>query len=212
MSGRRVLGTIRSSYAIEARALALLASYGPLYLDEVAFQAEGPGFTEPARPQVLSRTAAEDLAADDLPAVVLALEETSGDVAFEPASGAFAAAYRLRVEAVAFDDDAALARAWVAAAAAAASALLVQTLADPANGLGDVRWTGESVADLEVDLGASTRQLRHRCTHTLEVTVPDVLNAFHMPPDPTDPPQNPGDLPAVDSTQVTVTPVEEIDP
>jgi hypothetical protein len=207
----RVLDTIRSPYAVEQRAHALLARYLPLYLDEVARQAspDGSTFTPPERPTVLARTAADRVDDADLPALVVGFEGVSGEPVLQVAAGSYAAAWRLTLTAVTRDADAAAARELASVAAAAASALLVQTLGDGQLGIRSVRWTGETVADVEV--GETPAQLRHVCSRALEVDVVDALGVHGIPPAPEDPPQDPGELPTVETTHVTVIPVEEFE-
>lgn len=209
---RRVLGTIRSTHAIERRAHELLQRFLPLYLDEVARQQAGGGaFTAPTRPRLIARTAADRLADADLPALVVASEGTSGAPVHQQSAGEYAAAWTLRVTAVTRDADADVARELASIAAAAASAVVVQLLPDTALGVRIARWTGETVEDLEVTSGATTT-LRHVCTRTLEADVADALSSVGTPPDPLDPPQDPGEFPTVATTHLTVTPVEDIEP
>jgi len=96
----------------------------------------------------------------------------------------------------------------------ACAALIVQNLEGFDDRIDDVDWLG--VDNLEV-VDQRSRAM-HGVNHGFELTIGDVLTDLGGPlPQITDPPigddaANPGDLPPVETTGNTTTPVEEIDP
>jgi hypothetical protein len=206
---RRLLGTIRTPHAIEQRTLALLTRYLPLYLDEVARQDAGGGsFPRPPRPDLYAGDSAERIPDGQLPALLVTLEGTVDAPLLRPTADAYAACWRLRLTALAAGEEES-SRALAAVTATAASAVCVQLLRGGA-GITGVRWSGESNERMLVgDTGAQTP--RAVSTRTLDVDVAEALGATGRPPDPLDPPQDPGTVPTVETTELVVNPVEEID-
>lgn len=94
---------------------------------------------------------------------------------------------------------------------AAAKALLDGLPGELGDRIGSVGWVGSGDAELETDAG---QRSLHTSVHVLEVGLLNVISdGGQLPELPGDDElTDPGDLPLVEETGTTTTPVEEIDP
>lgn len=215
----RVLGPLVSPFALERAARDLLLPEANLlhfYLDEVT-RADRASEDDPVdrveRPRTVSiRERASRFADEQLPAIILVVPGTTGNPR-RGGDGMYSATYALGCCAVVQSTGEDMARELASILAVAGAAVLMQNLPGADDRISNVRWDGDAF-----DEGSLEPDQRSRCiaTRGLLVDVYDMVTDLGSPPlavpDPPlgEPPADPGDLLTVESTEVTVTPVEEV--
>jgi hypothetical protein len=204
-----------TDWRVKAAARDVIARHVGMIADEIVRQ-QTPDGEQAVRVDrvktIVTREAAIRLPSEQLPAIVLFVPSTT-DVE-RSGEGSYAASYRLEVHSVTQSTDADVgAEVATIIATAAAQAVLLALPGQLDGRVTSVEWEGTGSVELDGERDRS----RHSSVHVLTVTVDQAMNDFGGPlPDVDDPPINqpaydPGDLPPVENTAMTTTPVEEID-
>jgi hypothetical protein len=214
----RAMGPLLTEWPLKREAARIVRQYTGFYSDEIARQQEALGFPIPsvgrgARVKrlrsVTVRERAIRLPEEQLPAIVLAIPGTA-DVGYHDAPGNYSASWRLEIHSAVSSTDADVGGELAAVLSlAAAKALLAGLPGSLAGRIGAVDWAGKGSRELEPD---AEQRSRHTSVHVLLVDMNDVIADSGDLPDLPDGDEltDPGDLPLIEHTANTTTPVQEI--
>lgn len=210
----RLLGPLRTDWQLKDTCARLIAERVGVYADEVMRQMldrEPAPHERPLRPrQVICREALERFSEDQVPCIVVSLPGTR-EVAYRSGDGRYDAAYVLQVTAFVQSTDEIVGDRLASVLALASMKTLLDGLGGQA-GVRSVRWAGQASGD-----DGRLDRSQHRAAHLLDVVVEDVVCDLAGPfptdllPDPPErrPAVDPGDLPTVETVDVTTTPTQE---
>jgi hypothetical protein len=176
---------------------------------------EGPTDRVERPKSIRVRTRLSRLAEDQLPTLVLICPGTTGE-ALRDGDGNYKAQYSVGVAAVTQSTSEQVGREQANVISTAAALLLMQCLTRASESVTSVVWEDDSSDDTDID----DQRSRHVFTHTLTVTVDDVMNDEGFPSvldglnDPLSSGTGDNDLGSyltVESTELTITPVETIE-
>lgn len=209
----RALGPFVSAWSIKRAVRELLA--GPhlgVYCDEIVRQqtTDGADVLRIERPRdVIIRERPGRLPENQLPCLVVSC--SGGDSIRRDGEGRYTMRYPLVIDALTQSTNADIGGETANILALAAAALVLQALPTVDDRITDVSLRSEAVDD-----APDGRRSRFGQGYVLELTIADAVSDVGLLPlDLTDPPiadqpADPGDLPTVGTTELNVTPVEEI--
>lgn len=210
----RVLGEYTPSFLLRDLAVALVQQRIGIYADEIVrqFTADGEVLRVPRPATIVAREGALRLRHEQVPAIIIATPGNR-DATYRSGDGAYEASYQLELHAVVEATDETIGYRVASILAMAASAALLDGLGGGLAGkVGRPTWIAEGAAE-----GTVGERTRYASVHLLEVPLEVITESPGAPDDWADPPTgqpavDPGDLPTVETVELTTTPVEEIDP
>lgn len=205
----RSLGLLATDWPLRRLARDIVARYTGIYADELVRQQTPAGEPIPRVERlrdVVVRERAIRHSEEQLPAIVLAIPGTT-DVGYRSGGGVYAPRFRIEVHSAYQSDDPDIGGEVASILAMAATRALIDGLPGGLDGrLGAASWEGFGTVELVPDRDDRTR---HSAAHVLTVIHEDFMSIGELP-DVTDPPieqppVDPGDLPVIDDTAVSIT-------